>query len=132
MNDAFGAVPGFGDGSAAGGSPDRAQQIQEQLIEVQRQIAAAQVTGSAGGGVVTVAGNGIGEVTAVSISPDVDRDDLPALEGLVLDALADLAKSREALVARMVQPLSEAPDESGPGLPAGGPPLTADGLIDLS
>lgn len=131
MSDAFGAMPDVGEGAAVG-SPDPAQQIQERLIAVQREIAAAQVTGAAAGGLVTVTGNGIGEVTAVSISPDVDRDDLPALEGLIVSALADLATARETLIEQKVRPLSEAPAEQGPGLPDAGPPLTADGLIDLS
>ncbi len=51
----------------------QAQQMQEKLLSAQNEIAAAEIVGSAGNGLVTVTGNGTGEVTAVSIDPQGRR-----------------------------------------------------------
>lgn len=116
MTDGFGTTEGFG-----------------ALMAVRQEIGAAQVTGRAGDGLVTVTGNGLGDVTGVSLSPEIDRDDLTALESLLLSALADLAAARTALVQEKTAALSESvPGGPGEDLAPDGPPRTADGLIDLS
>ena len=67
----------------------QAQQMQEKLLAAQEEIAATEVTGSAGNGLVTVTGTGTGEVTAVTIDPKVvDPDDVETLQDLLLGALA--------------------------------------------
>jgi DNA-binding YbaB/EbfC family protein len=80
----------------------QAQQMQQQLMEAQQQLAAAEVHGQAGGGLVQVTMKGNGEVVAVSIDPKVvDPDDVETLQDLIVGALsdasarvADLAQSR--------------------------------------
>ena len=47
----------------------QAQQMQAQLLAAQNEIAATQITGTAGNGLVTVTGTGTGEITAVTIDP---------------------------------------------------------------
>ncbi|MCA9788962.1 MAG: YbaB/EbfC family nucleoid-associated protein [Cyanobacteria bacterium HKST-UBA04] len=66
----------------------QAQQMQEQLNSVQEQLGTEEVTGSAGGGAVTVTCDGRGEVKGVKIQPDAAQD-VEALEDLVLMAIRD-------------------------------------------
>ena len=81
--------------------------MQAQLVNAQNEIAAAEVTGTAGNGLVTVTGNGTGEITAVTIDPKVvDPDDVETLQDLLLGALADLSSKREALASEKMGPLA--------------------------
>ena len=62
----------------------------QQAFSAQAQAAQQVVEGSAGGGVVTVAMTGSGEVTAVTLAPEVvDPDDVEMLQDLIVAALHD-------------------------------------------
>jgi DNA-binding YbaB/EbfC family protein len=99
-------------GGAGGDNPmagllAQVQQMQTQVESAQQEIAAAEVTGSAGNGLVSVTGNGTGDITAVSISPDVvDPEDVETLQVLIIGALGDLASRRDALVSEKMGPLA--------------------------
>ncbi|ALG86518.1 YbaB/EbfC family nucleoid-associated protein [Gordonia phthalatica] len=83
------------------------QQMQTQVESAQQEMAQAEVTGSAGNGLVTVTGNGTGDITAVSISREVvDPEDVETLQDLIIGALSDLASRRDALVAEKMGPLA--------------------------
>ncbi len=100
----------------------QAQKMQEQLLSAQNTIAATELTGTAGGGLVSVTGSGAGDVTAVAIDPKVvDVDDIETLQDLIVGALADLAAQRDALTTNTMGPLAGGlggglPGFSGPGL----------------
>ncbi|MGB5760788.1 MAG: YbaB/EbfC family nucleoid-associated protein [Acidimicrobiales bacterium] len=69
---------------------EQAQAMQQQMAEAQEQQAAQLLTGSAGGGKVTIEVTGAGDYRKVSIDPDaVDPEDVELLEELVLAALRD-------------------------------------------
>ncbi|MBT0567219.1 YbaB/EbfC family nucleoid-associated protein [Williamsia sp. CHRR-6] len=86
---------------------EQAQKMQQQLMAAQNQIAATELTGSAGGGLVTVTGSGAGEVTGVHIDPKVvDADDVETLQDLIVGALADLAAKRDELASTAMGPLA--------------------------
>jgi len=88
LGDALGALDGAG--LDLGAILEQAQAMQQQVQAAQEQQAAQIVTGSAGGGKVTVEVTGGGEYRNVTISPDaVDPDDVELLEELVLAALRD-------------------------------------------
>lgn len=71
-----------------GGLLGQAQAMQEQLMAAQAEQANTVVTGTAGGGKVTVEMTGAGEFRGISIAPEVvDPDDVELLEELVLAAL---------------------------------------------
>lgn len=71
----------------------KAQTAQE---DVQEKLGGMSVTGTAGGGLVTVTASGQGQVTALKLDPSVvDKDDVEALEDLLLVAIND-AQSRAA------------------------------------
>ena len=66
------------------------QKMQADMEAAQRALEEATIEGSAGGGVVKVTVTGSGEVTAISISPEVvDPEDVEMLEDLVLAAVGD-------------------------------------------
>ena len=75
------------------------QSLQGKMGEIQEKLKNVTVTGSAGGGMVTVEMNGQMTVTNVSISPEVvDPNDVVMLEDLVLAAFTDASiKIKEKL-----------------------------------
>jgi len=100
----------------------QAQQMQQQLVDVQEQLAHAEVTGSAGGGLVTATMTGTGELTAVTIAPSaVDPDDVETLQDLVVAAVRDAKRAADALAADRMGPLAGGlgggPGGGGLGLP---------------
>jgi DNA-binding YbaB/EbfC family protein len=96
-----------------GGQPNmqqlmkQAQKMQEQMLQAQARLAEAQVTGTAGGGLVTATLTGAGDVVAVKIDPKaVDPDDVETLEDLVLAALRDAAAAAAALQGETMGPVT--------------------------
>lgn len=69
----------------------QAQKMQEQMNGVQEELEKIEVTGSAGGGAVTVICNGKHEFRKVTISPE-SAGDAALLEDLILTALQDASK----------------------------------------
>ncbi len=66
------------------------QQAQSKMMEVQEELAAKSVEGSAGGGMIKVVINGRHEVLSVKIDPTVvDSEDVEMLEDLVTAAVND-------------------------------------------
>ena len=85
----------------------QAQQMQQQLVDAQEQLAHAEVTGSAGGGLVTATMSGDGELTALAIAPAaVDPEDLETLQDLVVAAVRDAKRAADALAAERMGPLA--------------------------
>ena len=76
----------------------QAQQVQGRLQQIQEELAAKTVTASAGGGMVTVAADGEGQVRRVKIDPSVvNPGDVEMLEDLVLVAVTEAQKKAAAL-----------------------------------
>lgn len=91
------------------------QGLQSRMGEIQDKLRAVRVTGSAGGGMVTVDLNGQMAVEKVRISPEaVDPHDLSMLEDLVLAATTDAI---ERLKEKIREEVSQA--TGGLGLPPG-------------
>ncbi|RMH21740.1 MAG: YbaB/EbfC family nucleoid-associated protein [Gemmatimonadetes bacterium] len=73
------------------------QQLQAKMSQLQEELAAREVSASAGGGMVTVTVDGKGTVRAVRIDPTVvDPADVEMLEDLVLAAVAEAQKKAQA------------------------------------
>jgi nucleoid-associated protein EbfC len=99
--------------TGGGGQPNlqklmlQAQKMQQQIATAQAELAEAEVTGTAGGGLVTVTLSGTGEVTSVKIDPTaVDPDDVETLEDLVLAALHNGAEAVRELTEEKMGPVS--------------------------
>ncbi|TDC59868.1 YbaB/EbfC family nucleoid-associated protein [Actinomadura sp. GC306] len=116
----------------------QAQAMQEQLFNAQRELAEAEVNGTAGGGLVTATVNGQGEVTGLAIDPKVIDADDPAdtaetIADLVLAAIRDAGREAQRLQQEKMGPLAEGlgggggipglGGEGGGGLPGGFPGL---------
>ena len=85
----------------------QAQKMQQQLAAAQAELAEAQVTGTAGGELVTVTMTGSGELTAVTIAPAaVDPEDLETLQDLVVAAVRDASRQVNELTASRMGPLA--------------------------
>jgi DNA-binding YbaB/EbfC family protein len=71
--------------------------MHEKMNKVQEELASKQVTGSAGGGMVTVQATGKGEIISISIEDEViDASEKDLLQDLVSGAVNDaLRKARE-------------------------------------
>ena len=87
--------------------------MQQALAAAQDQLAEEEVTGSAGGGLVTATMSGDGELRSVTIAPSaVDPDDVETLQDLVVAAVRDARRAADELAAERMGPLS-----GGLGLP---------------
>jgi len=80
-----------------------AMQMQQEMDRIQRELAAAQVAGSAGGGVVRAVVTGKQELVSVQIDPAaVDPSDVEMLQDLVTAAVNDaLVASRRLAEEKM-------------------------------
>ena len=76
----------------------QAQEMQGRLQQIQEELAQRTVTGTAGGGMVTVEADGKGAVRQVRIDPSVvNADDVAMLEDLITVALRDVQAKARAL-----------------------------------
>ncbi len=76
----------------------QAQQMQEQMVRVQEELANETVEASAGGGMVTVKATGAGEISEIKIAPKaIDPDDPELLEDMIIAAVNEALRSAQAL-----------------------------------
>jgi nucleoid-associated protein EbfC len=94
------------------------QQLLAQAMSAQQELAAAEVTGQAGNGLVSVTLTGEGEVTAVAIDPTVvDPEDVETLQDLIIGAFTDAHHKLQELAAKKIGPLAGGLGAGGLGLP---------------
>jgi nucleoid-associated protein EbfC len=81
----------------------QAQAMQAQMAKLQEEAATKTVTGTAGGGMVSVTANGGMEIVSVVINPEaVKTGDVDMLQDLVLAASNDaLKKARQMMADQM-------------------------------
>ena len=94
------------------GLMQQAQKMQQEMQKAQQELANMEVTGQAGGGMVSVVMNGQHAVRRVSIDPAL-ADDVEMLEDLVVaatnDAVNRVKESTEKQMAEMTQGMSLPP-----------------------
>lgn len=73
----------------------QAQKMQEQMQRAQEELATMEVTGQAGGGMVTVVMTGRHDLKRVSIDDSLMQDDKEMLEDLVAAAVNDAVRQLE-------------------------------------
>jgi DNA-binding YbaB/EbfC family protein len=94
----------------------QAQKMQQQMMQAQEELAQAEVSGTAGGGLVTATVSGVGELQALTIDPQaVDPDDVETLADLIVAAVRDATGNAKSLQAQKMGPL--AGGAGGLGLP---------------
>jgi DNA-binding YbaB/EbfC family protein len=75
-----------------------AMQMQQGMVRVQEELAAAHVEGSAGGGVVKAVVNGKQEIVSVTIDPSaVDPSDVEMLQDLIVAAISEAQRAARQL-----------------------------------
>ena len=109
-----------------------AQQMQEQLMNAQQALADAEVTGTAGGGLVKATVNGQGElmdltISATAVDPSDPEETARTIADLVLAAVRDAYRSAEDLQEQQMGPFAAA--MQGGGMPGG---LNLPSGLDLS
>lgn len=75
----------------------QAQQLQNQMAEMQKRLEDVEVTGNSGGGMIQATVNGKGDLKRLKIDPKlVDPNDVEMLEDLVVAACQDAKSKAEA------------------------------------
>lgn len=80
-----------------GGLMKQAQQLQANMQKAQEELAHLEVTGQAGGGMVSIVMSGRHEVRRVRIDPKLLGDDREMLEDLIAAAVNDAVNKIEAV-----------------------------------
>ena len=97
----------FGEGFDMNAMLQQAQQLQQQVMAAQEELAATTVEGTVADGLVTVTVNGGGELVGVQIRRgSFDPDDTEDLEDLIVAAYRDAAAKAQALAAEKMGPLA--------------------------
>ena len=85
----------------------QAQKMQQQMLSAQHALAETEVSGTAGGGLVTATVTGAGEVVRVKIDPKVvDAGAIESLEDLVVAAIRDASRAASELAEQKMGPLT--------------------------
>jgi nucleoid-associated protein EbfC len=86
------------------GMMKQAKQLQEKMEQLQAEVAAMEVNGSAGGGLVTVTTNGKAELKLVKIDPSLLKpEDVEILEDLIVAAVNDARQKADAALAEKMR-----------------------------
>ena len=98
------ALKGMGGlgGMGGGGMQKMLENMQKKLKEdaeaMQARLDEAQISGTAGGGIVTAVVNGHGDIMDLDVSPDaIDPSDKAMLQDLILSAVRDAQGKAEAM-----------------------------------
>lgn len=82
--------------STMSGLLQQAQQVQEQIEGIQKELAQLRIVGQAGGGLVTATVNGQQELLSIKLDEDLQKEDTEMVEDLILAAVGQaMKKSRE-------------------------------------
>ncbi|MCP4328676.1 MAG: YbaB/EbfC family nucleoid-associated protein [Alphaproteobacteria bacterium] len=85
----------------------QAQEMQSKVAEMQDRLADAEVTGSAGAGMVHVTLNGKGEVRQIKIDPGLTTgEDIEVLEDLLVAAFNDARAKVEQLASEEMKKIT--------------------------
>lgn len=109
---------------------EAAQQMQAQLVSAQQALADSEVTGTAGGGLVTARVSGQGELLDLTIAPQVidpgdQAETAQTVADLVLAAIRAATQAAEDLQAERMGPFAAA---LGGAMPGGGLDIGSLGL----
>jgi DNA-binding YbaB/EbfC family protein len=96
----------------------QAQQMQQQLLAAQDELASSKVKGTAGGGLVTATVSGSGELIGLDIDPAaIDPGDAEGLADLVLAAVRAANRAAAELQQQAMGPLAGVLGGGGLSLP---------------
>ncbi len=97
------------------GMMNKARELQEKMQEVQQEVAAMEIEGVAGAGLVKVVMDGKGNMKSLAIDPSLIKpDETEILEDLIVAASNDARARAEAALQEKMQEMA-----GGLGLPPG-------------
>jgi DNA-binding YbaB/EbfC family protein len=89
------------------GMMKQAKQLQEKMEQMQAEVAAMEIEGGAGGGLVKVVTNGKNELKSIRIDPSLLKpDESEILEDLIVTAINDARAKAEAKLAQRMQEMT--------------------------
>lgn len=95
----------------------QAQKMQDDMARAQQELAESEVTGTAGGGMVTATLTGAGELIGLEIRPEaVDPADTETLADLIIAAVRDAQHEVNELAQEMMSPVTGGLGELAGGL----------------
>lgn len=97
-----------------GGLMKQAQKMQEDMQKAQEELASMEVTGQAGGGLVSVVMTGRHDVRRVSIDSSLMKEDKDMMEDLLAAAVNDAVRQVEKVSQERMSGMTQ-----GMGLPPG-------------
>lgn len=101
---------------------EQAQQMQQQMVSAQQELAELNVDGTVGDGLVTVTLSGTGELVGVRIRKgSFDPEETEDLEDLIVAAYRDAKAKAEALAGEVLGPLAGGLGGMGGAGEPGGP-----------
>jgi nucleoid-associated protein EbfC len=93
----------------------QAQAMQRKMAKAQEELAEREVSGSAGGGMVTATASGAGELKTIEINPEaVDPDDVEMLQDMITAAVNEALRAAKELEQEVMGDIA-----GGLGLPPG-------------
>jgi DNA-binding YbaB/EbfC family protein len=93
----------------------QAQKMQQDMVELQEELATSRVEATSGGGVVKAVVNGKGKLLELEIKPEaVDPDDVEMLQDLIITAIKEAEDKADEIETKSMQGLT-----GGMGLPPG-------------
>ncbi len=108
-------LKGLGGLGDMAGMMKKAQEMQQQMAEMQDNLGNITVTGESGAGLVKATATAKGELTALDIDPSIfDPDEKEVVEDLILAAIKDAQAKAQDKSQEEMQKMTE-----GLGLPAG-------------
>ena len=85
----------------------QAGQMQQKMEEMQARLAAAEIRGESGAGLVSVVINGKGEMKSIHIDPKLaDPNEMEMLQDLIVAAAADARRKMETTAAEEMQKIT--------------------------
>jgi DNA-binding YbaB/EbfC family protein len=89
------------------GMMKQAKELQAKMEALQQEVAAMEVTGASGGGLVKVTMNGKGEMRAIAIDPSLMKpEESEIVEDLIVTAVNDARAKAEAALAEKMRSMT--------------------------
>ena len=89
-----------------GGMMKKAQQMQKEMLKIQKEIEEMEIEGKSGGGLISVLVNGKKKVVSINIDSDALKEDKDILEDLILSATNQALDSIDKISKEKMGPLT--------------------------
>ena len=89
-----------------GGMMKKAQQMQKEMLKIQKEIEELEIEGKSGGGLISVLVNGKKKIVSINIDSDALKEDKDILEDLILSATNQALDSIDKISKEKMGPLT--------------------------